>query len=132
MSFSDEVEKESKEAKRDVAKLVRAIYLQTLRAIVLGSPVKTGRFRANWQASTSTYPSGTVEKVDTGGGATISALSRIVSRIKDTYPDFYLANDLPYADPLERGHSKRQAPYGIVAPVVRMLTSRFKLKVTKP
>ena len=89
--------------------------LQAIRRIDMRSPVDTGRFRANWTLSIG-EPSATVLAVDDpSGGATVARnVSALEAYPKDTFPAIYLQNNLPYAEPLEAGHSK-QAPGGMVA-----------------
>lgn len=79
-----------------------------------------GRFRANWHLSIGVVENVTFDEVDPSGTETISALVAAIS-------DFtagqmvYLINNLPYAIPLEFGHSK-QAPGGMV----RVTVARFQ------
>nr|WP_218179145.1 hypothetical protein [Pseudomonas gingeri] len=79
-----------------------------------------GRFRANWHLSIGVVESVTFDEVDPTGSETISAL---VAAIGDFTPGqmVYLINNLPYAIPLEFGHSK-QAPAGMV----RVTVARFQ------
>lgn len=72
-----------------------------------------GRFRANWMLGVDVMPTGTTTLVDTSAkglnGGTTTA--RIAAAIPDDAAGhiYYLANNLPYAQALEHGHS-RQAP----------------------
>lgn len=72
-----------------------------------------GRFRANWQLGIGMKPVGTIDDVDKSGEKTKGKLHAAIptdaaGRV------YYLTNNLPYAWPLEEGHSK-QAPAGMVA-----------------
>ena len=69
-----------------------------------------GRFRANWNVSYGTPNLSTTESVDKQRGLSEAerALSLPVGGV------VYLSNGLPYAERLEFGHSKRQAPAGMV------------------
>lgn len=71
-----------------------------------------GRFRANWGCSIGSPYSGTVDTVDKAGGATI-AKANMTTMQWNGRGSIFLMNNLPYAIPLERGHSK-QAPSGMV------------------
>ncbi|QLL16529.1 hypothetical protein [Pseudomonas chlororaphis] len=79
-----------------------------------------GRFRSNWHLSIDVVENVTFDEVDPDGQETIAALVSAVS-------DFtagqvaYLINNLPYAIPLEFGHST-QAPSGMV----RVTVARFQ------
>ena len=90
-----------------------------------------GRFRANWQYGLNSINKLTTHQIDKSGGPTISRLhgsvgSRVLGDIH------YFTNSLPYAIPLENGHSWRQAPAGVVQitvlefdPIVRRAAAEF-------
>lgn len=71
-----------------------------------------GHFRGNWQLGVDVRPVSELPGVDRGGGET---LGRIYAAIPEETAGhvFWLANNVPYAQALEHGHS-RQAPTGIV------------------
>jgi hypothetical protein len=72
-----------------------------------------GHFRGNWQLGIGSLPSGTIDGVDPTGVATVmKAYSKIPKKAAGHI--YYYANNLPYAIPLEEGHS-HQAPNGMVA-----------------
>lgn len=72
-----------------------------------------GRFRANWQVGLHQNPDTTItDNTDAGGAKTISRLTAVAAAAR-AGGIIYVSNSLPYADALERGHSK-QAPAGIV------------------
>ena len=71
-----------------------------------------GRFRGNWQPSIGSTLDGELEVIDASGQATISKVSGVLKGAK-AGDIIYLTNNLPYAIPLEEGHS-RQAPKGMV------------------
>jgi len=98
--------------KKDLA--VRKITLEVFSRVILRSPVDTGRFRGNWQAAVGNIPSGTLELDDKSGTATVSKAAAATMGVK-AGDIIYLANNLPYAMPLEEGHSQSQAPNGMVA-----------------
>lgn len=79
-----------------------------------------GRFRANWHLSLDTVESVTFDEVDPEGTQTVAAL---VAAMSDFTPGqvAYIINNLPYAIPLEFGHST-QAPGGMV----RVTVARFQ------
>lgn len=72
-----------------------------------------GQFRANWVISIG-GPNGTTVPFPGGSfaGETSAALSAFSAQ--EGWPVIYIQNNLPYAGPLEDGHS-RQAPGGMVA-----------------
>ena len=87
------------------------IALQLHRKIVLGTPVDTGRARANWQISESAPELGVILGRD---------LAPIPKLSGDT--TIYITNSLPYIVPLEYGHSK-QAPHGMVRKAIAEVAS---------
>lgn len=71
-----------------------------------------GQFRANWQYGLGEINKVTSNAIDADGGNT---LDRIYSQIPDEAGGkvHFITNSLPYAIPLENGHST-QAPVGMV------------------
>lgn len=72
-----------------------------------------GRFKGNWQMSIGSPAMGALDVIDKDGKATIAAHAGIVASAK-AGEVFYLMNNLPYANRIEKGWS-RQAPVGLVA-----------------
>lgn len=72
-----------------------------------------GRFRGNWQLGVGTIPAGETGRIDPVGEATVGA---VIAAVPEDAAGrlFYLANNVPYAGPIEDGWS-RQAPNGLVA-----------------
>lgn len=87
-----------------------------------------GHFRANWQLGVGDMPGGEVAGVVPGGHARReTAGGAALSRIRAEVPSkasgliFYLANNVPYAQALEYGHSRQApAPGGVVGITVAM------------
>jgi hypothetical protein len=71
-----------------------------------------GRFRGNWQVTIGSVPAGPVDLIDANGGPTIARGAAELAGFK-AGPTIYLTNNVPYAIPLEYGHST-QAPAGVV------------------
>jgi hypothetical protein len=96
-------------AKEDLHTVVRKSTFHVFRSVVLRSPVDTGRFRANWNASFGAPEYTTTVSTNEGRGITEAskALSFPVGGVA------YLSNGLAYAVQLEHGYSK-QAPAGMV------------------
>mgnify|MGYP000508773078 CR=1 FL=1 len=104
--------------------VVQKITLDIFGNIIIMSPVKTGRFRANWTASMNGYGSGVYETVDPGGFETSTKMAAVVMNA-GSGKIVYLVNNLPYAYRLEyEGHSK-QAPHGMVRVTVAEFQQRF-------
>jgi len=92
---------------------VRVIALAMLNEIVLRSPVDTGRFRGNNIVSVGAPVYTSSENVDPTGSETIQQGLRVTTGL-EPYTQVFIQNNLPYAVPLEDGHSQ-QAPAGIYA-----------------
>lgn len=100
----------------------RRVALQILNGVVTKSPVDTGRFRSNWQVTLGLPARGEVEGVRSAE----DVLSTGVSVIAQSKPGetVWLTNNVPYALPLEEGHSE-QAPSGVVAVTVAEVETQF-------
>lgn len=124
--FQVELSKEWAAKLREVKGAVESVGLEALSRVVQKSPVHTGRFKGNWALSIETPYLATTEQIDPGGGATIAAGEAVLARYPDgEWPVIYVQNNLPYAVPLEDGHSK-QAPGGMVALTVAELQTMFE------
>ena len=71
-----------------------------------------GRLRANWNVSLVSPDTSTTDKVDPDGSATIARAAAVIAQA-DGKQDIWIMNSLPYAIPIEYGHSN-QAPAGMV------------------
>jgi hypothetical protein len=91
-----------------------------VNGLVAGKDYVGGRFRGNWMFNIGTPDETTTEDIDPSG-------SKSSARIRDGVIEFragdtcYITNSLPYAIPLEFGHST-QAPGGMV----RVTVARFQ------
>lgn len=91
-----------------------------VNGLVAGKDYVGGRFRGNWQFSIGTPADGTLDRADASGGATLAKLKLQVESLTAGQVA-YIVNNLPYAIPLEYGHST-QAPSGMV----RVTLARFQ------
>lgn len=112
MSFAKDLDKISLNLKGYAEEMVRGTLFALSSRIIKESPVDTGRFRGNWQASVNTPNKGKLQRKDKSGAASINEVSSIVMSL-DMGQTFYLTNNLPYARRLEYGYSK-QAPSGML------------------
>ena len=104
-------------------KLVRGTLLGLTSRIIKRSPVDTGRFRNNWQATTNAPAAGQVQGSDKTGNKAVDAARTQVNKLQ-MGQDFYLSNNLPYAHRLEFGWSK-QAPNGMLRLSIAELQQRM-------
>ena len=91
-----------------------------VNGLISGKDYVGGRFRGNWMFSIGSPDSGTTEEVDPNG---TKSTARIVAGALEFKAGeiAYITNSLPYAIPLEFGHST-QAPGGMV----RITVARFQ------
>lgn len=115
-------------ANGNIDQVVRKVALDILRALVLASPVDTGRFRGNWFVQLDTAPQETSEVDDRKTGTAGKSFGQILGSAETTKTvgrgytqiarfkigdSLYILNHLPYSIELEYG-SSRQAPNGMV------------------
>jgi hypothetical protein len=125
VKFEQALKQFAEKTDKSFTDVLRASLLIMGKNIVYSSPVDTGRFRGNWQHGTLTPPSGYNSTFDPSGGGAISKLNSAVASIHAGSVEFFV-NNLPYAIPLEYGHSK-QAPEGMV----RIEVARFQAAIKK-
>jgi hypothetical protein len=97
---------------------VKKVAFDAFSGLLKRSPVDEGRFRASWriginEPDTSVAPQGTDgRRVPPSNNAQVGKISNIP---KDKDVTVHISNSLPYAQPLEDGHSL-QAPDGVLLP----------------
>lgn len=106
-------------------KVIRGTLLEMSSRIIKRSPVDTGRFRNNWNASFGAPNTSTNASTDPSGAqATVQAAGLLAQfQMGQT---FYLTNNLPYSLKLEYG-SSNQAPNGMV----RLTAAEFDAEIKK-
>jgi hypothetical protein len=119
-SFALDVSKWVEKAKERGDVVLRKVALDIGQSVVQMSPVKTGRFRANWYPGIGTAQLTTTAEVDTTGSKSIARITGLQQSMFAGQV-VYLSNSLPYAQKLEGGSSK-QAPLGMV----RVTVERFQ------
>lgn len=124
MSFTLDVRNFVEKTKKNNETVMRQVSLKLFSAIIKASPVDTGRFRMNWQATYSTPATGVLAGVDPSGATAINVMADVVLK-NPFWFDFVLTNNLPYANVIEYGGYpgdgpntvggySRQAPSGVV------------------
>lgn len=83
-----------------------------VNGLVAGQGYVGGRFRGNWQFSIDSPATDELERIDPSGSEAIAVLITQVQALT-IGQTAYIVNNLPYAIPLEYGHST-QAPAGMV------------------
>lgn len=132
--FTLGIEKFSENFILGAEKAIRGASIKLFSAIILDSPVDTGRFRANWFATGSQPSVKVTTTTDTEGSKTVNDMTKKVATIKD-WSAFTLTNNLPYSLKIEfggygdgpetTGGYSKQAPSGLV----RVNISRFNAEL---
>jgi hypothetical protein len=104
MSFSGDIKNFTKKTTAKGERVYRRTVLALFANIVRGTPVDTGRARANWNIEINT--------VDTSTSDNTTPKRPTLGGLKLT-DNVFISNNLPYILPLEHGHSA-QAPAGMV------------------
>lgn len=124
--FTGAIDKWIKQVDKGLADVIREFAANVHADLVRGSPVDTGRFRANWQISYNRIPMFALNQYDKVGDKTIAEGRRILNAIPlgkgGAVHTIYFSNMLIYANALEYGHSK-QAPAGVLGIVAVRLRS---------
>lgn len=89
-----------------------------------------GRFRGNWQVGLDAAPQGETGQVDKSGGKTLTAGTLVIERFRVGMQAVYFTNNVPYAYPLEFGHSS-QAPGGMVRITAADFQRHFQAAVSE-
>ena len=107
-------------------KVIRGTLLEMSSRIIKRSPVDTGRFRNNWNASFGGPTKSIKTATDSSGTRSILEAQGVLAQFK-VGQTFYLTNNLPYSLELEFGSSQRQAPGGMV----RLTAAEFDAEIKK-
>ncbi|MBL0871869.1 hypothetical protein HLB02_00535 [Serratia nevei] len=89
-----------------------------------------GRFRGNWQVGLDAAPQGETGQVDKSGGKTLATGTLVIERFRVGMQAVYFTNNVPYAYPLEFGHSS-QAPGGMVRITAADFQRHFQAAVSE-
>lgn len=130
-TFDEQIKAFQRKALQNADKTMRSVSIKLFSAVIKSSPVDTGRFRANWQASGISAKLGQLEMFDKSGNKTIADVGAYIKSAAKS-DQFTLANNLPYAAAIEyggygegpktTGGFTKQAPQG----VVRVNVARFQ------
>ena len=116
-------------AEEELSTVARIAVFELMRAVVMRSPVDTGAFAASWMYSVNSPATGTRD--DELDPRLEDAKERVEEALKLKMGDTaYLVNNLPYAIPLENGHSG-QAPQGMVKLSVKEYGQHVKTAIAK-
>ncbi len=112
-NFAAAMNRFNEKARLELTRRVRRVGLESLRRIVIKTPVDTGTARANWNVYFGVYQTEfDPNKQDKSGGATISSAG-MKAMSATAGVDLFISNSCPYIGKLEYGYS-RQRPEGMV------------------
>ena len=125
-SFTVQLQQFADKTKRNANDFVGNVTVNIAKRLDMRSPVGDGklwkrppppgyvggRFRGNWQLGVNVVPAGETGRIDPDGGATVGTIIASIPE-QPAGTVMYLANNVPYAQALEDGHST-QAPNGLV------------------
>jgi hypothetical protein len=117
MSFSGDIRKFNSKVDKAATAIFRGTSLDLFAHVVRRSPVRTGRFRGNWQAEINKPAKGIKRTLDKSGASAIRSAKNATGKVR-LGESVFLVNNLPYSIKLERGSSD-QAPRGMVRVTVR-------------
>lgn len=111
-NLGDQLKAFAEKTKADMETVVRKTAFSLGESMVVMSPVRSGRFRGNWQYGADTINTSTGGADDKSGR---TALNRIQAGIRGWKPGqtIWITNSLVYGPRLEAGWSK-QSPSGMV------------------
>ncbi len=90
----------------------RKIILDLQSRVMRATPVDTGLLRSSWFVGAGAEPTDLPTVPDSGAGAKAAAAATLTSWKWGQVA--YLTNNQVYAVPIEFGHSKKQAPEGML------------------
>lgn len=111
-SFTAQLQQFADETMERADSIFRDVVMSMAGVIVRLSPVDTGNFKGAWRLSIDGYDTFVPETPDKQGGEVLARMLAEVGNLTFGQAAF-LQNNLPYAIPLEYGHST-QAPSGII------------------
>ena len=123
--FSLKLNKQVLDTNEKIEDAIQVIAMDSLRGVVLKSPVDTGRFRGNWIVSVDSPNLTETQQTDVNGSATINKGMAAVEAFDINNSRIYIQNNLPYGNRLENGWSKK-APNGMVALTLSEISAKYR------
>ncbi len=130
MSFSAQVAAFGNGTAAKLQQIRKAVTLKLMGAVVMDTPVLTGRLRANWQVSQGAPLRQTDETTDPDGGMVTREIVAEVGA-SDGSQDMFLTNSLPYAARIEFDGYSGKAPEGMLRRNVRRFNQLVSVETAK-
>lgn len=129
-TFSRRIRTRASKVSKNTDGLVKKVILAVDQAVVLATPVDTGRARANWRPSIGAPLTQTLPEPQSSGAGLRSALAAgeaIARQYRggNNSPTVHITNSLPYIQYLNDGSSK-QAPRNFVNTAILLAVSAIK------
>ena len=126
MSFVASLTSFSKSTVGKIQRVRRGVTIKLFSAVILDTPVDSGRLRGNWQLTEGEPAQGQLDLLDKSGAAVLAKVQQGASASTGDVT-LYLTNNLPYAWRIEfEGWSHTKAPEGMV----RKNIARFNRLIT--
>lgn len=123
MSFEGDIKKFRKKSLARTLDVKRAVAIKLFSAVILDTPVLTGRLRGNWRISLNQADRTVSETDKDKSGSLVTTLIGRTAGTADIDDTIILSNSLPYVARIEyEGHSSVKAPQGMV----RKNVARFR------
>jgi hypothetical protein len=137
-SFGADLARFARKSEATVDETFRSIYIELFTSVISDTPVDQGRARGSWQITIGEPAIGQSRHLDKTGpvgspsaknsGAAVAAVLNTQAELGDVV---WLTSNLPYIEPLEYGHSQRQAPKGMVRKNMARIQQIVKESATK-
>lgn len=122
MSFAADLTRFTKKTRDGLDRVRRVVIIKLYSAIILDTPVLTGRLRGNWQVSIGSPVTTITGRTDMTGAEVIREVEKVAQQ-SSMMDVVILRNNLPYAFRIEyEGWSAVKAPQGMV----RRNVTRFR------
>lgn len=114
-TFANRIRQTGRNIVKNTDETVRKVGLAVDAAVVLATPVDTGRARGNWQVELDRPAVGTTSNLSPSGREAIDQGKATISKYVGgkAQASIHITNNLPYIGKLNEGHSA-QAPAGFV------------------
>lgn len=123
-TFKRRIQKHARNVESNSNKNIIRLAVIIDQVVTVGTPVDTGRARANWQATIGEETFDELDEVDPSGAATI-AKAQAVLESRKSEQTIHLTNNVKYVPRLNEGWSA-QAPAGFVQEAVNVGINAFK------
>lgn len=129
-TFARKIKIRASKVEKNTDGLVRKVILTVDQAVVISTPVDTGRARANWRPSLNSPVLGTLPEPSSAGAgmqAALQAAQQVAAIYKGGVrsPVVHITNSLPYIQYLNRG-SSQQAPANFVGTAILVAVSAVR------